>query len=46
MLTVTLLLALAAFICTLLAALSYCPLWVAVILLAIGELLRALPLGR
>ena len=46
MLTVMLLLALAAFVCTIVAALGKWPLWVAVILLVLMELLRALPLGR
>ena len=46
MLTVMLLLALAAFVCTIVAALGKCPLWVAVILLVLMELLRALPPGR
>jgi ABC-type phosphate/phosphonate transport system permease subunit len=47
MLTVFLLLALAAFVCTVLAAANYPPpLWVAVLMLTLIELLRALPLGR
>lgn len=46
MLTVFLLLALAAFICTVLSALGKCPLWVGVLFLCVIELLRALPLGR
>jgi hypothetical protein len=47
MLTVLLLLALAAFICTVASAAGYQPpLWVAVLLLVVIELLRALPLGR
>lgn len=46
MLTVMLLLALAAFVCTIVAALGKCPLWIAVLVLVIMELLRALPLGR
>lgn len=46
MLTVFLLLALAAFICAILDALGKCPLWIAVVLLAIIELMRALPLGK
>ena len=45
-LTVFVLLAVAAFICTVLAAASYPPpLWVGVLLLCLIELLRALPLG-
>ena len=46
MLTVFLILALAAFCVTIAAALNKAPLWVAVIILCIMELLRALPLGR
>lgn len=47
MLTVQLLLGLAALVCTLVhAAMGRCPLWVAVLLLSIIELLRAVPLGR
>jgi hypothetical protein len=45
-LTVLLLVALAAFIVTIASALNKAPLWIAVLLLAICELLRALPLGR
>lgn len=46
-LTVFLILAIAAFICTVAASAGYPPpLWVAVLLLCIIELLRALPLGR
>jgi hypothetical protein len=44
--TVTMLLAMAAFICAIASSLSYCPLWVPVVLLALCELLRSLPLGR
>lgn len=44
--TVLLLVALAAFIVTIASALNRAPLWIAVLLLAICELLRALPLGR
>lgn len=44
MLTVALLLALAAFVVTVGAAMNRAPLWVAVILLAIAELLHVLPL--
>jgi hypothetical protein len=47
MLTVMLLLAVAAFACTVASAAGYRPpLWVAVLLLCVLELLRALPLGR
>lgn len=46
MLTVVLLLVIAAFICTVLAGAGYRPpLWVAVLLLCVLELIRALPLG-
>ncbi len=46
MLTVFLLLAIAAFVCTVLAAMGKCPIWVAVLFLCVIELLRAVPLGR
>jgi len=47
MLTVFLIVALAAFICTVLAGCGYPPpLWVAVLLLTVIELLRALPVGH
>jgi hypothetical protein len=46
MLTVRVLLALASFIVTIVAALGRAPLWVAVLVLTVIELLRALPLGR
>jgi len=46
MLTVFLLLALAAFVCAIAEACGKCPGWVPVILLCLIELLRALPLGR
>lgn len=46
MLTVFLLLALSAFVCTILSAIGKVPLWVGVVLLCIIELLRALPLGK
>ena len=46
MLTVLLLIAVAAFIVTIVAAMNKCPLWPAVLLLAVAEMLRALPLGR
>ena len=46
MLTVVIILALSAFIVTILAALNRAPLYVAVLVLCLIELLRALPLGR
>lgn len=46
MMTVTLLLAIAAFVAALFSAFGWVPLWVAVILLCIAELLRTMPLGR
>lgn len=46
MLTVTLLLAVAAFVVTICSALNRCPLWVGVLLLCVLEMLRALPFGR
>lgn len=44
MLTIALLLVLAAFVVTLAAALGKAPLWVAVLLLVLIELLRVVPL--
>ena len=46
MLTVFLLLAVAAFVCTVASALGKCPLWIGVVLLCLIELIRALPIGR
>ena len=46
MLTVFVLLALAAFVLALVAAVGRTPLWVSVVVLCVLELLRALPLGR
>lgn len=46
MLTLVLLLALAAFVVTIGAAVGRAPLWVAVLLLTVLELLRAVPVGR
>ena len=46
MLTVVIILALSAFVVTILAALNRAPLYVAVLVLCLIELLRALPLGR
>lgn len=43
MLSVTLLIVLAAFVCTIASAVSRCPLWVPVFLLCLLELLRILP---
>lgn len=45
-LTVSLLLALTAFVCTILSALGRCPLWIAVLVLSLLHLLQAIPLGR
>lgn len=46
MLTVILTLVVGAFLTTIAAAVSKCPLWVPVLLLCVVELLRTLPLGR
>lgn len=46
MLTVLVLIAIAAFVVAIVHAMGKCPLWPAVLLLAVAELLRALPLGR
>ncbi len=46
MLTVIGFLVIAAFIATIVSALGKCPLWVAVLLLTVVELIRILPLGR
>jgi len=46
MLTVFLIIALTAFVVTILDALGKAPLWIAVLLLCIIEMLRAMPLGR
>ena len=46
MLTVILVLGLAAFVITIVHAMGRCVLWPAVLVLAIIELLRAIPLGR
>lgn len=45
MLTVFIVLAIVAFACTIASAMGKCPLWVAVLLLTLIELLRALPMG-
>ena len=46
MLTIFLILAVIALVCTIAAILNRAPLYVAVLLLVLMELLRALPLGR
>jgi hypothetical protein len=48
MITVFILLAVAAFICTIGSAArpAYVPLWIAVLLICIMELLRSIPLGK
>lgn len=46
MLTVSLLIVVSAFICTVVSAIGKCPLWVAVILLCIFALLQVMPVGR
>lgn len=46
MVTVLMVLALAAFICTIAAAINKAPIWVAVIVLSLIELLRTLPIGK
>lgn len=46
MISVLLLLAIAAFACTIASALNKCPLWVPVLLLTIIALLSQLPLGK
>ena len=46
MLTVMLVLLLAAFGCTLAAAMGKCPIWVPVLLLCVIELVRQLPIGH
>lgn len=46
MLTVTIVLAVAALICAVAAAMNRAPLWVSVIILCLIELIRALPMGR
>ncbi len=46
MITVMLLLVMAAFVCTVASAIGKCPLWIAVLFLVVIELLRAIPLGK
>jgi len=43
MFTVTMFMLIAAFVCTIAAAINKCPVWVPVLLLCVLELLRALP---
>jgi hypothetical protein len=45
MLTVMVLLVVSAFVVTILAAIGKAPLWVAVVILCVVELIRVLPLG-
>lgn len=45
MLTVMLIVVVAAFITAVAAAIGHCPLWVSVILLCVAELLQVLPKG-
>lgn len=44
-LSVVLLLAVSAFICTILSALNRCPVWIAVMILCVIALLGVMPLG-
>lgn len=46
MVTIFVILAIVAFVCTIAAGMGRCPLWVPVLLLSLIELLRALPAGR
>ena len=46
LITVFVLLAVSAFVLTLLAAINRVPLWIACVILCLIELLRAVPLGR
>jgi hypothetical protein len=46
MLTVLLVLAVAAFVIAIVNAMNKCPLWPAVLVLAVAELLRTLPMGK
>ncbi len=46
MITVLICLVAAAFICTIVSAIGKCPLWIAVVLLCVVELIRVLPLGK
>lgn len=46
MITVTLLVLGAAFVCTIASALNKCPLWIPVLLLCIAGLLAHLPVGK
>ncbi len=46
LLTVIFVLVIAAFICTIVAAMGKCPLWVAVLLLCVIALIQVLPVGK
>lgn len=46
MITVFFILAIATFIVTILSAIGKAPLWIAVVILCLIELIRALPIGR
>lgn len=46
MFTVLIILAITAFICTIVSAIGKCPVWVPVLVLCVIELLRVLPLGK
>jgi len=46
LLTVILLLVIAAFVTTVVSAMGKCPLWIAVLFLVVIELLRVLPVGK
>jgi ABC-type phosphate/phosphonate transport system permease subunit len=46
LITVSMILAISAFVLTLLAAINRVPLWIACVILCLIELLRAVPLGR
>lgn len=46
MITVFLILALTTFVITILSAIGKAPLWIAVMIIALIELLRALPIGK
>lgn len=46
MFTVIICLVVAAFICTIVAAMGKCPVWVPMLLLCVVELVRIMPVGR
>jgi hypothetical protein len=46
MLTVQVILAVAAFVCAVLAGMARIPLWIAVLILSVMALIQAIPLGR